>query len=155
LLGLFFPTMSGGWIMSRAAWAKRREQSRWPYLSGLAQRADAAGLDYLFMGMAYPTYQASQRAEFDFRAFRMESISTAAAVTAITRQIFVCPTVHILYQLAPIFLAQLATTVDHIGEGRLGFNLVAGMAPHDRSYSTPARCPTTSVTGRPTSSPPS
>ena len=132
LLGLFFPTMSGGWIMSRAAWAKRREQWRWSYLSGLARRADEFGLDYLFMGMAYPTYQASARAEFDFRAMRTESISTAAAVTAITRQIFVCPTVHILYHIAPIFLAQLATTVDHIGDGRLGFNLVAGMSPHDQ-----------------------
>ena len=72
LLGLFFPTMSGGWIMSRAAWAKRREQWRWPYLSDLARRADGFGLDYLFMGMAYPTYEASTRTPFDFRAFRME-----------------------------------------------------------------------------------
>lgn len=133
LLGLFFPTMSGGWIMSRAAWQKRHEQWRWAYLSDLARRADACGLDYLFMGMAYPTFEASARVPFDFRAFRMESISTAAAVTAITHRIFVCPTVHILYHLAPIFLAQLATTVDHIGGGRLGFNLVAGMAPHDQA----------------------
>ena len=54
-------------------------------------------------------------------------------MTAITQQIFVCPTVHILYHIAPIFLAQLATTVDHIGGGRLGFNLVAGMSPHDQA----------------------
>ena len=85
------------------------------------------------MGMAYPTYQASNRAHFDFRAFRMESISTAAAITSITEQIFVCPTVHILYGLPPIFLAQLASTIDEIGGGRLGLNLVAGMSPHDRA----------------------
>jgi alkanesulfonate monooxygenase SsuD/methylene tetrahydromethanopterin reductase-like flavin-dependent oxidoreductase (luciferase family) len=63
----------------------------------------------------------------------MESISTAAALTAVTRQVFICPTVHILYGLAPVFLAQLATTVDQIGGGRLGFNLVAGMSPHDQA----------------------
>src|SRR6266540_2823790 len=117
LLGLFFPTMSGGWIMSRAAWHKRREQWRWAYLSSLARRAD----------------EAFARTDFDFRAFRMESISTAAAVTSITQRIFVCPTVHILYHVAPIFLAQLATTVDHVGDGRLGLNLVAGMSPHDQA----------------------
>ena len=141
LIGLFLPTMSGGWIMSRAAWAKRREQSRWSYLSDLARRADRFGLDYLFMGMAYPTYQAFSRPEFDFRAFRMESISTAAAITSITEQIFVCPTVHILYGLPPIFLAQLASTIDEIGAGRLGFNLVAGMSPHDRALLGAAELP--------------
>ena len=132
LLGLFFPTMSGGWIMSRAAWPKRRQQSSWPYLGDLARRADRFGLDYLFMGMSYPTYRPAG-SDFAFRALRMESISTAAAVTAITEQIFVCPTVHILYHVAPIYLAQLATTVDHIGQGRFGFNLVAGMSPHDQA----------------------
>src|SRR5262249_30707034 len=85
------------------------------------------------MGMAYPTFEAYQRQPFDFRAFRLESISTAAAMTAVTRQIFICPTVHVLYGLAPIFLAQLATTLDQVGNGRLGFNLVAGMSPHDQA----------------------
>ena len=134
LLGVFFPTMSSGWIMSRAAWEKRRDQWRWPYLKDLAQRADALGLDYLFMGMGYPLPGGFGSSEdFRFREFRMESIATAAAVMGVTRQIFVCPTVHILYHFHPIWLAQLATTIDHIGDGRLGFNLVAGMSAAEMS----------------------
>jgi FMNH2-dependent dimethyl sulfone monooxygenase len=133
VIGLFFPTMSGGWIMSSAAWEKRREQWRWPYLSQLARRADALDLDYLFMGMAYPPYGGFGGRSIDFRAYRMESISTAAAVAAITERVFICPTVHILYHLHPIFLAQLATTIDHISNGRFGMNIVAGFSPYEQA----------------------
>lgn len=116
--------------MSRAAWEKRSQQWRWPYLRDLARRADDLGLDYLFIAMAYPP-PGGFGADLRFREFRMESLATAAAITAVTRRIFVCPTVHILYQLAPVFLAQWGTTVDHVGEGRVGFNLVAGMSVAD------------------------
>ncbi len=145
LLGLFFPTMSGGWIMSRAGWEKRSEQWRWPYLKDLARRADAFELDYLFIAMAYPL-KGGFGSETRFREFRMEALATAAAITAVTEQVFVCPTVHLLYHLHPVFLAQMATTIDHIGGGRLGLNLVAGMSaaemelldvsplPHDERY---------------------
>lgn len=132
VVGLFFPTMTGGWIMSRAAWEKRREQWRWTYLSQLARRADALDLDYLFMGMAYPHY-GGFGGSIDFRAHRMESISTAAAVAAITERIFICPTVHILYHLHPIFLAHLATTIDHVSNGRFGMNIVAGFSPYEQA----------------------
>lgn len=127
LVGVFFPTMSGGWIMSKAAWDKRKEQWRWPYLQDLARRADALDLDYLFIAMGYPM-PGGFGTETHWREHRMESIATTAAVMAVTRRIMVCPTVHLLYHIHPIFLAQLATTIDQIGGGRLGFNLVAGMS---------------------------
>lgn len=131
LLGLFFPTMSGGWIMSHAAWDTRQHQWRWAYLSQLAQRADTLGLDYLFMGMAYPPYQGFGAGSTTFRAFRMESLSTAAAVASVTQRVFVCPTVHILYHLHPIFLAQMASTIDEVSGGRFGMNIVAGFSPYE------------------------
>lgn len=147
LIGVFVPTTSGGWTISRALWEKRQHQWRWPFLEGLARRADALDLDYLFLPMAYPLAGGfGTRDDFRFREFRMESIATAAALTAVTRRIFVCPTVHILYHLHPVWLAQHAVTVDEIGGGRLGFNLVAGMSaaeielldapriPHDERY---------------------
>lgn len=147
LVGVFFPTSSGGWTMSRALWEKRQHQWQWPFLMDLARRADALDLDYLFLPMGYPLKGGfGGGPEFRFREFRMESIATASAVTAVTRRIFVCPTVHLLYHLHPIFLAQLATTIEQIGDGRLGFNLVAGMSaaevalldaptiPHDDRY---------------------
>jgi FMNH2-dependent dimethyl sulfone monooxygenase len=123
MVGLFMPSMSGGWTVSRAT---NLESSRYDFLRRLALTADSYNLDYVFMGGGYtpPTTN-----PFRFRDRIGDAVSLAAAFGAITTNPMVIATIHILYRHAPLFIAKLAAGIDEITGGGFGINLVCGLSP--------------------------
>ena len=97
MVGLFMPSMSGGWTVSRAT---NLESYRYDFRRKLALMTDADRLDYVFMGRGFtpPTHN-----PFKFRDRIADSISLAAAFGAITTNPMVIATIHILYRHAPLF----------------------------------------------------
>ncbi len=123
MIGLFMPTMSGGWTVSRAT---NLESHRYQFLRKLALTADAYRLDYVFMGGGYTPPTANP---FRFRDRITDAISLAAAFGALTTNPMVIATIHILYRHAPLFIAKLAAGIDEITDGGFGINVVCGLSP--------------------------
>ena len=124
MIGLFMPTMSGGWTVSRAT---PLDSHRYSYLQPLALTADRYGLDYLFFGGGYPP---KQTGEFRFRERMADALALAAALGAQTMHPMVISTVHVLFRHAPLFLAKLAAGIDEVTNGGFGINVVCGLAPN-------------------------
>ena len=132
MVGLFMPSMSGGWTVSRAT---NLGSWRYDFLRKLALMADAYRLDYVFMGGGFtpPTNN-----PFKFRDRIADAISLAAAFGAITTNPMVIATIHILYRHAPLFIAKLAAGIDEITGGGFGINLLCGLSPDAPSmFDTP------------------
>jgi FMNH2-dependent dimethyl sulfone monooxygenase len=100
----------------------------WAYQSRLALMADELGLDYLFMGSQYfpPEGLGGHH-----RTHSLEALMLAAALAAKTRQIYLIPTFSTVAEASPLYFARLASTLDHISNGRIGFNLMANQAYSD------------------------
>jgi len=123
MVGLFLPSMSGGWTVSRAT---NLESYRYQFLRKLALIADSYKLDYVFMGGGYTPPTASP---FRFRDRITDAIPLAAAFGALTEYPMVVATIHILYRHAPLFIAKLAAGIDEIANGGFGINVVCGLSP--------------------------
>ena len=123
MVGLFMPSMSGGWMVSRAT---NLESWRYDSLRKLALMADAYRLDHVFMGGGFTP---ATHNPFKFRDRIAAAISLAAAFGAITTNPMVIATIHILYRHAPLFIAKLAAGIDQITAGGFGINLVCGLSP--------------------------
>lgn len=61
----------------------------------------------------------------NFNGNCMETYTWAAALAAVTKNIFLFATSHVP-TLHPIVAAKMATTIDHISKGRFGLNMVCG-----------------------------
>jgi dimethylsulfone monooxygenase len=144
MIGLFMPTMSGGWTVSRAT---NLDSHRFEFLRDLALEADRFALDYLFIGGGYIP---KMKQAFRFRDRMADSIAHAAAFGALTKNPMVISTIHVLYRHAPLFLAKLAAGIDHVTGGGFGINVVCGLTPgapaifdfpdleHDQRYAAAA-----------------
>ncbi len=117
-LGLFAMNCSNGMIISKAATSQRIE---WDYQLGLAQKADALGME-VFLPVA--RWQGSG-GEIDYMGTNYETHTYAAAMAASTSNIMTFATVHAPI-IHPIVAAKMATTIDHISGGRFGMNVVMG-----------------------------
>lgn len=118
-LGLFMPNCSNMSAIS----TYRTVPDEWPYESNkrIALAAEAAGFDFLFpvsrwRGFGGPT---------DYLGTSMETLTWASALLAVTSRIRVFSTVHIPV-FHPVVVAKMGATLDHIGQGRWGINLVSG-----------------------------
>ena len=105
----------------------------WPTNLRVATIADAAGLEAL---VSYARWKGVPRPEplpfVPHDAF--ESFTWASALAQATRKIAVLATVHIP-MMHPLLVAKMATTVDHVSNGRFGINVVAGWnAPEFRMF---------------------
>ena len=96
----------------------------WPTNLRVAQIADAAGLEAL---VSYARWKGVPRPEpLPFQPHdAFESFTWASALAQATRDIAVLATVHIP-MMHPLLVAKMATTVDHVSNGRAGINVVAG-----------------------------
>ena len=96
----------------------------WPTNLRVATIADGAGLEAL---VSYARWKGVPRPEplpfVPHDAF--ESFTWASALAQATRRIAVLATVHIP-MMHPVLVAKMATTVDHVSNGRSGINVVAG-----------------------------
>ncbi|MBM3487477.1 MAG: LLM class flavin-dependent oxidoreductase [Alphaproteobacteria bacterium] len=137
-LGLFGANCSGGLAITTAP---ERWEASWDNNLALARMADAAGLDFMLPLGRWKGYGGVT----DHNGSNFETLTWAAGILASTRDIMAFGTLHVpLYN--PVVAAKQMTTVDHVGRGRFGLNIVCGwnqdefdmlgvdLDQHDRRY---------------------
>ncbi len=117
-IGLFGANCSSG---RSATKVPERWSASWPDCLNLARLADAAGLDFMLPIARWKGYGG----DTDFHGRTLETITWAVGLLGATKRMTVFGTVH-----APLFHPLIAAkefvTADHIGEGRIGVNIVVG-----------------------------
>ncbi|WP_031464252.1 LLM class flavin-dependent oxidoreductase [Sciscionella sediminilitoris] len=117
-LGLFSPNCTGGLAVTRIP---ERWSASWPDNLRLARLADRAGIDFILPIARWIGYGG----ETNFHEGVLEPIPWASGLLASTRRIVVFATVHTAFN-HPVVSAKQLATVDQVGEGRAGLNIVAG-----------------------------
>jgi dimethylsulfone monooxygenase len=117
-IGLFGANCSSG---RSATTVPERWSASWPDCLALARLADEAGLDFMLPIARWKGYGG----DTDFHGRSLETITWAVGLLCATKRMTVFGTVH-----APLFHPLIAAkefvTADHIGEGRVGVNIVCG-----------------------------
>jgi dimethylsulfone monooxygenase len=117
-VGLFGANCSSG---RSATKVPERWSASWPDCLKLARLADDAGLDFMLPIARWKGYGG----DTDFHGRTLETITWAVGLLGATKRMTVFGTVH-----APLFHPLIAAkefvTADHIGEGRVGVNIVVG-----------------------------
>jgi alkanesulfonate monooxygenase SsuD/methylene tetrahydromethanopterin reductase-like flavin-dependent oxidoreductase (luciferase family) len=117
-IGLFGANCSSG---RSATKVPERWAASWPDCLALARLADEAGLDFMLPIARWKGYGG----DTDFHGRSLETITWAVGLLCATERMTVFGTVH-----APLFHPLIAAkefvTADHIGEGRIGVNIVVG-----------------------------
>jgi FMNH2-dependent dimethyl sulfone monooxygenase len=117
-IGLFGANCSSG---RSATKVPERWSASWPDCLKLAKMGDEAGIDFMLPIGRWKGYGG----DTDFHGSTLETVTWAVGLLAATKRITVFGTVHApLFN--PIIAAKEFVTVDHIGEGRFGINLVVG-----------------------------
>jgi len=117
-LGLFGANCAGGLAITKAP---ERWVESWDNNLAAARLAEAAGLEFMLPIARWHGY----RGEVNGQGSSLETLTWAAGLLAGTREIAVFATIHVPF-LNPVFAAKQAITVQMIGHGRFGLNLVAG-----------------------------
>lgn len=141
LLGLFLPIQAGGWSASTLP---RGTDWSFDYNARLVRKADALGFDLVF-ALSQWLPKGGNGGVFDGNA--LDSFMSTVALLPLTERLIVISTIHVLYgPWHPLHLAKFGATLDHIGGGRWGINVVTGHRPvehemfgwplieHDRRY---------------------
>lgn len=117
-LGLFSSNCSSGLAVTTIddRWA-----ATWDDNLRLARVADAAGIDFMLPIARWIGYGGTT----NFHEGVLDPVALAAALLAQTQRIFVFATVHTAFN-HPVVTAKSMATVDQIGRGRAGLNIVAG-----------------------------
>ena len=117
-IGVFGANCSSGRSATRVP---ERWSASWPDCLRLVRMADDAGIDFMLPIARWKGYGG----ETDFHGSSLETITWAVGLLGATKHITVFGTVH-----APLFHPLIAAkefvTADHVGEGRVGVNLVVG-----------------------------
>jgi FMNH2-dependent dimethyl sulfone monooxygenase len=117
-IGIFGANCSSG---RSATTVPERWSASWPQCLRLARMADAAGVDFMLPIARWKGYGG----ETDFHGSSLETITWAVGLLGATERMTVFGTVHApLFH--PLIAAKELVTADHVGEGRLGVNLVVG-----------------------------
>ncbi len=100
----------------------------WTYESNaqIARAAEAAGFDFLFPVAKWKGYGGKT----DFLGTSLETMTWAGALLATTERIQVFSTVHVPI-FHPLVAAKMGATLDHIGKGRWGLNVVSGWSERE------------------------
>ena len=117
-IGLFGANCSSG---RSATKVPERWSASWEDCLALAKLGDQAGLDFMLPIARWKGYGG----ETDFHGTTLETITWAVGLLGATKHMTVFGTVH-----APLFHPLIAAkefvTADHIGQGRMGMNIVCG-----------------------------
>ncbi len=117
-IGVFGANCSSG---RSATKVPERWSASWPDCLELARMADVAGIDFMLPIARWKGYGG----ETDFHGATLETITWAVGLLGATERMTVFGTVHApLFH--PLIAAKELVTADHVGEGRLGLNLVVG-----------------------------
>jgi dimethylsulfone monooxygenase len=117
-LGIFGANCSSGLA---ATTVEERWQATWDNNAALAKLADDAGIEFMLPIARWRGYGG----ESNFQNSTLETITWACGLLAATRRLSVFGTVHVPL-VHPIFAAKQFVTVDLVGRGRFGINLVCG-----------------------------
>ena len=117
-LALFGANVSSGRSYNLAP---ERWDPTWPNNLRLAQLADEAGIEAMVPIARWKGYGGDSNPNGE----SWESITWAAGLLAATQRINVFATLHVPLN-HPVVAAKQMTTVDHIGDGRFGVNVVCG-----------------------------
>jgi FMNH2-dependent dimethyl sulfone monooxygenase len=123
-LGLFMPNCSNAYSIS----TYKPVPDDWTYESNarIARAAEDAGFDFLFPVAKWKGYGGKT----DFLGISLETMTWAGALLAITERINVFSTVHVPI-FHPLVAAKMGATLDHIGHGRWGLNVVSGWSERE------------------------
>jgi dimethylsulfone monooxygenase len=123
-LGLFMPNCSNAYSIS----TYKPEPDDWTYEANarIAHAAEAAGFDFLFPVAKWKGYGGKT----DYLGTSLETMTWAGALLATTRRIQVFSTVHVPI-FHPLVAAKMGATLDHIGKGRWGLNVVSGWSERE------------------------
>ena len=117
-IGLFGANCSSGRAVTMVP---ERWSASWADNLSLAKMADDFGIDFLLPIARWKGYGGVT----DYQGSTLETVTWAAGLLAATKRITVFGTVHApLFH--PVIAAKEFVTADHIGQGRLGVNLVVG-----------------------------
>src|SRR5882724_10461088 len=117
-IGLFGSNCSSGRAVTMVP---ERWSGSWADNLRLARLADEAGIDFMLPIARWKGYGG----DTDFHGSSLETITWAVALLGVTERMTVFGTVHApLFH--PLIAAKELVTADHVGEGRLGLNLVVG-----------------------------
>jgi len=117
-IGLFAANCSSGRAATKVP---ERWSGSWPDNLKLVRLADEAGIDFMLPIGRWKGY----RGETNFHGSVLETITWAGALLANSDRICVFGTVHAPL-IHPVFAAKQFATLDIVGEGRFGLNMVAG-----------------------------
>jgi alkanesulfonate monooxygenase SsuD/methylene tetrahydromethanopterin reductase-like flavin-dependent oxidoreductase (luciferase family) len=117
-LGLFSANCSSGLAVTRVP---ERWSGSWADNLRLARLADEVGIDFLLPIARWIGYGG----DTNFHEAVLDPVTLAAAQLAETRRITVFSTIHTAFN-HPVVVAKQLATLDQIGEGRAGINIVAG-----------------------------
>ena len=123
-LGLFMPNCSYAYSIS----TYKPVPGDWTYRSNLkiALAAEHAGFDFLFPVAKWKGYGGKT----NYLGTSLETMTWASALLAQTSRIHVYSTVHVPI-FHPLVAAKMGATLDHIGEGRWGLNVVSGWSERE------------------------
>ena len=117
-LALFGSNCSGGRAYANVP---ERWDASWPNNLALAEQADALGIE----GVIPIARWKGHGGETNPNGISFESITWACGLLAATHRVNVFCTVHVPLNHPVVAAKQMATT-DHVGQGRLGLNIVCG-----------------------------
>jgi len=117
--GIFMPSVSNMPNISHY----KAQPDDWTFDSNLriAQAAERAGFDFLFPVSRWRTIGG----DIDYHGKSLETMTWAAGLLASTKTILIFSTVHVPV-FNPVVAAKMGATLDHIGGGRWGINIVSG-----------------------------
>ncbi len=117
-LGLFAANCSSGMAITKLP---DRWSGSWEDNLRMARIADDVGIDFLLPIARFIGYKGAT----NFHESVLEPVPWAAGLLANTKRISVISTVHTAFN-HPLVTAKQMVTIDHIGGGRAGLNIVAG-----------------------------
>jgi len=117
-LGLFGLNCNNGMTMTRAP---ERWDASWTNNVRATLDAEAAGLEFVLPIGRWQGY----KGDTDTEGTTFETLTWAASLLALTKNISVCGTLHVRF-INPLFAAKQIVTADHVGQGRFALNIVSG-----------------------------
>jgi len=117
-LGIFSANCSSGMAVTKVP---ERWHNSWENNLKLVRMCDDAGLEFMLPIARWIGYGG----ETDFHGGVLETVTWATGLTAHTRHMQIFATVHTAFN-HPIVVAKQLATIDQLGGGRVGLNIVAG-----------------------------
>ncbi len=122
-LGVFSANADGGLTLTRVP---ERWPATWEGIVACAGLADRAGFEFFLPIARWKGFGGAMNS----REWSFETLTFAAALAGVTRNIALFSTVHVP-MVHPVFAAKALATVDHASGGRSGLNIVCGWNPEE------------------------